>query len=81
MECLGGMVKVRGQLDGPCGIAVDTNGMVYVAEGDNYRVSVFTSVGEFVTTFSRGQSHRGLAVDNCGVICVCDCDNNCVHML
>ena len=47
------------------------------------RVSVFTSEGQFVTSFGSlgegpGEFNRpvGLAVDNCGVVCVCDRDNN-----
>jgi tripartite motif-containing protein 2/3/tripartite motif-containing protein 71 len=47
--------------------------MVYVSEGDNHRVSVFTSEGRFVMTFGREgegpgefKCPYGLAVDNNG---------------
>ena len=53
--------------------------MVYVSEWGNSRVSVFTSEGVFVTSFgSRGKGPgqfkgpRGVAVDNSGVVYVCD---------
>ena len=53
--------------------------MVFVSEGGNSRVSVFTSEGVFVTLFgSRGEGPGqfkepcGIAVDNSGVAYVCD---------
>ena len=74
----------RAELGWPCGIAVDTSGLVYVSEGENHRVSVFTSEGGFVTCFGRKgkgtgefcfDSFSGLAVDNTGVVYVCDSRN------
>ena len=63
-------------------VAVDTSGMVYASEDGNDHVSVFTSEGQLVTSFGRkgerpGEfvSPRGLAVDNSGVVYVCDLDN------
>ena len=61
--------------------------MVYASEWDNHRVSVFTSEGVFVTSFgSHGdgpgqfkQPYR-LAVDNNGVVYVCDHINYCVQI-
>ena len=57
--------------------------VVYVNEFSNDRVSVFTCEGQFVTSFGRkgrcpGEFNIpvGLAVDNCGVVYVCDSDNN-----
>ena len=49
--------------------------MVYVSESHNRRVSIFTSDGQFVTSFGRNgrgpgefvMTH-GLAVDDCGVV-------------
>ena len=53
--------------------------MVYVSEQDNHRISMFTTEGQFVTSFGRegagpGEFNRpqGLAVDNNGVVYVCD---------
>ena len=64
------------------------SGLVYVSEGGNHRVSVFTSEGGFVTSFGRQGSGpgqfdrpRGLAVDSSGVVYVCDHKNNyCVQI-
>ena len=76
----------RGELNWPAGITIDTNDMVYVSEVVNGRVSVFTCEGQFVTSFGRkgvgpGKFNYpvGLAVDDCGVVCMCDRDNN--HIL
>ena len=62
---------------------IDTNNLVYVSEWFNHRVSVFTSEGRFVVSFGReGQGPGefnylcGLAVDDSGVVYVCDTDNN-----
>ena len=62
---------------------MDTNDIVYVSEIYNGRVSVFTCEGQFVTSFGikgRGPGEFnypvGLAVDNCGVVYVCDHLNN-----
>ena len=74
----------RGELSGPIGVAVDSNDMVYVSEWANNRVSVFTSEGVFVTSFGshgEGPGHPyGEAVDNSGVVYVCDHGKNSVHM-
>ena len=74
----------RGELSGPCGLAIDSTSRVYISEWSNHRVSVFTSEGEFVTSFgSEGNGPRqlyfptGLAVDcSSGVLYVCDNWNN-----
>ncbi len=59
----------------------------YVGENGNNRVSVFTSEGQFVTSFGRrgkgpGQflELRGIAVDNNGVVYVCDSNNHRVQV-
>ena len=56
--------------------------MVYVSEGWGHRISVFTSEGQFVTSFGNNREKSGefnypcgLAVDDCGVVYVCD--QNC----
>lgn len=69
----------------PKGLAVDSNGTVYVSEENRDCVSVFTSKGQFVKSFGShgtnpGQFDRicGLAVDISGVVYVCD--NNRIQM-
>ena len=56
--------------------------MIYVSDGGNHRVSVFTSDGQFVRSFgSKGSgtgqfsSPHGLAFDSSGHLYVCDYDN------
>ena len=58
------------------------NDHVYVSESFNNRISVFTCEGQFVTSFvtAEGFNPRGLAVDNSGVVYVCDSGNNCVKL-
>ena len=67
------------------GIAIDINDSVYVSELANGKVSVFTSEGQFTTSFGWGKERpgkfldpRGVAVDNSGVVYVCN--SNCVHL-
>ena len=66
----------RGELEFPLGIAVDADDHVYVTEQHNNRVSVFTCDGQFVTSFDlrKGKWNRsaGIAVDDSGVVYVCD---------
>ncbi len=64
----------RGELYYPISIAIDTSDRVYVGDW-NRRISVFTSDGQFITSFGglgKFDSPRGLAVDACGVVYVCD---------
>ncbi len=70
----------RGELDRPISITIDTSDRVYVGNW-NYVISVFTSEGQFLTSFGgegggRGFEEfgypRGLAVDVSGVVYVCD---------
>lgn len=60
----------------PGGIAADLYGRVYVSEYNNSHISVFTSEGEIMTSFGKGQLSRprGLAVDSSGIVYVCDQD-------
>ena len=70
-----GFLRMFGTHGSPVGVAVGATDMVYVSEDHNLHVSVFTSEGRFVTSFGRvGECGclRGLAVDNRGVVYVCD---------
>ena len=70
-----------GELGWPIGIALDlSNNYVFVSEYSNQRVSVFNFESQFVASFSCAFFPRGLTVDNCGVIYVCDRGGNCVQV-
>ncbi len=76
----------EGNLNYPTGIAIDASGLIYVSEDGNDRISVFTSEGQFISTFGRGGSGpgeiihpNGLAVNKDGILYVCDWDNNRVQ--
>ena len=78
--------SVWGELRALFGLAVQ-GGMVYVASNESHRVAVFTLDGQLVKAFGghgRGpgefQCPRGLAVDDTGVVYVCDMNNNSIKM-
>ena len=61
--------------------------MVYVSDTCNHRISAFTSEGQFMTSFGgKGKGPGefycpyGLAVDDSGVVYVCDGHNNRIQM-
>ena len=76
-----GWLPGTGKLNNPSHIAVDTSGMVYVS--DSCQVVIFSSEGQFVTSFKSREKltrNSGIAVDNNGVVYVCDSDNNCIRV-
>jgi DNA-binding beta-propeller fold protein YncE len=60
-----------GELDQPLGVAVDADGVVYVAEAGNDRISVFNQQGGFVRAFGKDVDSSG---DGTGYEI---CTNNC----
>ena len=72
-----------GQFNEPRGIAVDTEGTVYVADTMNNRTQTFTPTGDFLMekgTFGAGDGQfrqpRGIAVDTIGNVYVVDTANS-----
>ena len=60
---------------------------MYVSEKENHCISIFTSEGRFVTSFgSKGEgpgqfkAPRSIAVDNSGVVYVCDLGNHRIQL-
>ena len=49
----------NGQFDNPGGIAVATNGNVYVADTNNYRIQYFTSTGSFLGKWGKNGTGNG----------------------
>ena len=68
----------------PDGVAVDENDVVYISDTCNHRISVFTSDGQFVTSFGRKGQEPGEFDNPCGlavgraVVYVCDYINNSI---
>jgi len=50
-EVFGAQGAAAGQLQNPRGIAIDEDGLVYVADSGNHRIQVFTAEGEFVESW------------------------------
>ena len=73
LRMFGSYGQGRGELGSPVSVAIDTSDMVYVSELYNHRVSVAFGAGKFVKPC-------GLAVDDCGVVYVCDNGNERVQM-
>ena len=70
------------KLDYPNRISIDSDDVIYVTEFSNNRISVFTCEGKILTSFGTkgrgpGQFNRpyGIAVDENGVVIVCDNGN------
>lgn len=89
LATFGGKGQSPGKFIHPAGIAVSSEegGLIYISERYNHRVSVFNSRGDFLTvfgSFGRGSGEmrypRGVAVDESGVVYVCDRDNNRVSL-
>ncbi len=60
-------------------LTIDTSDKVYVGDW-NHRISVFTTDGQFLTSFMRPEYPSGLAVDASGVVCVCDSEKNHIQL-
>jgi DNA-binding beta-propeller fold protein YncE len=67
----GGKGTEKGQLDSPTGIAVDSNGNVFVADTGNGRIAKFSPNGIFVASIATIDPH-GVAIDRAGNIYVAE---------
>lgn len=72
----------------PYGIAIDSSNRVYISDWKTHSILVYTSKGMYVTSFGgkgreQGQFNlpAGLAVDDSGVLYVCDYGNNRVQII
>jgi len=79
--------NVNGQFKGPSGIAINSNGNIYVCDYGNSRIQIFDSEGNFISTFGlegnrNGQfkGPSGITINSKGNIYVCDFGNNRIQM-
>ena len=77
----------EGILSGPVSICIDSEDILYVGELDRQCVTVLTTEGQVLKTFGSkgcgpGQflGPYGIAVDECGVLYVCDYGNNRIQV-
>ena len=78
----------NGQFNHPRGLAFNNNKLLYVADGDNYRVQVFQQDDTFAFSFGNEGNNPGrfqwpvrIAIDpNNNNVLVTDNDANCVHV-
>jgi DNA-binding beta-propeller fold protein YncE len=57
-QVIGRQGSGRGELQGPRGLAIGDDGSLYVADGGNHRIQIFSSDGEYVDTWG-GRSLSG----------------------
>ena len=83
MRAFGRRGSGAGELQNPCGVAVDGAGNVVVADFGNHRIVIFTAAGEVVRAFGREGSGAGelkgptgVAVDGAGNVVVADAGNS-----
>jgi len=84
----GGKGNGKGQFDSPEAIAVDGNGIVFIADTGNGRIEKFSPTGAFssiIKIAGNGHGQRaepsGIAVDHVGHIYVADVSRQCVEKL
>jgi DNA-binding beta-propeller fold protein YncE len=73
--------------DRPGDVAVDSNGYIYVADFDKWRIAKLAPDGQFITEWRNGGSEdsqylfaTSIAIDNNDKVCVVDSENNRVQV-
>ena len=69
---LDGTTTPSGELDKACGVAVDDEGDVYVANSANGSIDVFAASGAYLTSIADADGPCGLAVDSKGNVFAVD---------
>ena len=74
----GSQGKEKGQFSVPCGVALDSDGCIYVSDTGNERIQKFTFDGQYINSVTDKNligSPRGLKINN-NKLYVCDVENN-----
>ena len=75
--------KGKGQFSNPFGVALDSDGCIYVSDTGNKRIQKFTFDGQYINSVTDKNligSPRGLKINN-NKLYVCDFDNNRILIL
>ena len=79
--------KISGQLNKPSDVSVSKNGLIYVVDGVNHKIKVFSRKGTLVSSFGRKGSGRGefrsplgIDIDDSGKIYIADSGNQRVQI-
>ena len=77
----------NGQFKYPSGLAFNNNKLLYVVDGENYRVQVFQEDNTFAFSFGKRGNNPGqfqypvrIAIDPNNNVLVTDLDANCIHL-
>jgi len=80
--------ELRGEFNKPTDVSVSENGLIYVVDGVNNSIKVFTRKGEFLNSFGRKgsgssefRSPLGIDIDNEGRLYLADSGNQRVQIL
>ena len=77
--CVGSESKEAGQFDDPHGIAMDSQGRVFVADRGNSRIQIFDQQGNHAATWTQFGRPSGIAFDDQGRIYVADSESDNVQ--
>ena len=77
----------NGQFNRPRGLAFNSNKLLYVVDGKNYRVQVFQEDNTFAFSFGKRGNNPGqfqypvgIAIDPNNNVLVTEGDANCIHL-
>ena len=70
--CVGSESKEAGQFDDPHGIAMDSQGRVFVAERGNSRIQIFDQQGELLAIWTQFGKPSGLVIDRDDILYAVD---------
>lgn len=70
-----------GELRCPQGLAIDQQGNMVISDGNNNRICVFDSKGQFIQSFGEFSNPAGIAIDEEGDIIIADSSHHQIQVL